>query len=106
MNLLTSIGWGPEPGVSTPFGAISTWGMAIFRPRLAGIYISGRISDPGMGPYPLRARRNSTKLSQSAIGRWRWGFHTVRGGVDPGDHFFRPWLVDVAHVSKDFLFAH
>ena len=27
--------------------------------------------------------------------RWGWGFHTVRGGVDPVDHRFRPWLVAV-----------
>ena len=26
--------------------------------------------------------------SQSATGQWGWGFDTVRGGFDPGDHRF------------------
>ena len=24
-----------------------------------------------------------------------WGFHTLRGGIDPGDIHFRPWVVRV-----------
>ena len=39
-----------------------------------------------MGPYPPRVvLALRTRPSQSAIGRWGWGFHTVRGGTDPGD---------------------
>ena len=36
--------------------------------------------------------------------RWArdWGFHTVRGGFDPGDHRFRPEVVRVVKVLKDF----
>ena len=30
------------------------------------------------------------------------GFHTVRGGIDPWDHHFRPRFVGVAHGLKDF----
>ena len=37
----------------------------------------------------------STIPSQSAIGQWDWGFHTVRGGFDPGDHRFRPQVVKI-----------
>ena len=45
---------------------------------------------------------SSTIPRQSAIGQWDWGFHTVRGGVDPGDHCFRPQVVGVVKVWKDF----
>ena len=30
-----------------------------------------------------------------------WGFHTVRGGIDPGDHRFRPRSVTSIDVWKD-----
>ena len=30
-----------------------------------------------------------------------WGFHTARGGIDPGDLCFRPRVVGVAKVWKD-----
>ena len=50
----------------------------------------------------LGVRWLSTIPSQSAIGQWDWGFHTVRGGVDPGDHCFRPQVVGVVKVWKDF----
>ena len=40
--------------------------------------------------------------SQLAIGRWDWGFHTVRDGVDPADRRFRPWAVEVVDVLNDF----
>ena len=33
--------------------------------------------------------------SQSAICRWGEGFHTVRGGVDPGVHRFSPGLSEL-----------
>ena len=44
----------------------------------------------------------STIPSQSAIGQWDCGFHTVRGGFDPGDHRLRPQVVEVVKVLKDF----
>ena len=37
---------------------------------------------------------------QSAISQWRWSFHTVRGGIDPGDNYFRPRGVGVVRVCK------
>ena len=50
----------------------------------------------------LSPRSGSTNLSQSAASQWGWGFHTVRGGIDPGDHRFRPRIVGVIEVWKDF----
>ena len=40
--------------------------------------------------------------SKSAIGQWDWGFHTVRGGFDPGDYRVRPQVVGVVTVPRDF----
>ena len=52
-----------------------------------------------MRTYPSRgAPALRTILSQSAIGQWGWGFHTVRGGFDPRDHRFRPRVVGVVEV--------
>ena len=57
-----------------------------------------------MGPYPPRvALALFLSPRQSAIGRWDWGFHTVRGGVNPGDHRFRPGVVGVVDVMERFL---
>ena len=63
----------------------------------------GMISNAGMGTYlPQSALALCTIPSQSAIGQWDWGFHTVRGGFGPRDHRFRPQVVGVAKVLKDF----
>ena len=63
----------------------------------------GGIYDPGMGPCrPRVALALFLSPSQSAIGRQGWGFHTVRGGFDPGDHRFRPQVVGVVDVWRDF----
>ena len=40
---------------------------------------------------------------QSATSQWRWGFHTVRGGINPGDLRFRPLFVGVVEIWKDFV---
>ena len=43
-----------------------------------------------MGPYPPRVVLDRcTSPNQSAIGRWDWGFHVVRGGVNLGECRFR-----------------
>ena len=52
----------------------------------------------GWGPIPPCCLR-STRRSQSAIGPWDEGFHTVRGGVDPGKIDFRP--CGVVEIWKD-----
>ena len=62
----------------------------------------GKMSDPGMGPLSSPSAANFKIPSQSAIGRWRWGFHTMRGGIDLGDHRFRPRFVGVVEVWNDF----
>lgn len=46
----------------------------------------------------------SMSPSQSMITRWVWGFHTVRGGVDPGDRRFFPRFVGVVYIWKDFFY--
>ena len=47
--------WG---GVSTPRGAVSIRAVSVFVPGLLELWIYGRISDPGMGNYPPRVRRD------------------------------------------------
>ena len=83
-------------GVSTPCGAVSTRGITVFVPGLSYLYIYGGISDPGMGPCrPRVALTFSSSPSRSAIGRRGWGFHTVRGGSDPGITIFVPALSEL-----------
>ena len=72
-----------------------------FRPRFVRVYMYGRISGQGLAPHPLRvalALRTQTN-QQSDRG---WGFHTVRRGIDPGNHRFRPRFVGIVDVWKDF----
>ena len=158
-----------ELGVSTPCGAVSTCGINVLVPGLLEVQRYGRISDPGMRPYPPRVRRDldvgpgetlaarwlhepqsinnqprrlgfphragryrpggplfSSPVRRSCRGAegflikewglivpaWRWlyepqsisdqpmglGFHTVRGGINPENHRFRPRLVGVVKV--------
>ena len=52
-----------------------------------------------MGPYlPQLELAQRTSPSQSENGRWDWRFHTVRGGIDPGDIRVRLRVVGVADV--------
>ena len=41
-------------------------------------------------------------LSQSATSQLGWGFHTLRGGINPGDLRFRPRVVGVVDIWKGF----
>ena len=41
-------------------------------------------------------------ISDELVSRMGKGFHTVRGGIDPGDRYFRPRYVGVADIWKDF----
>ena len=41
-------------GVSTPCVAVSTRRTTVFVPGLSELYMYGRISDPGIGPYPAQ----------------------------------------------------
>ena len=64
-----------------------------FRPRLIGVvdikkaFVSedGIVCSPSAGGF--------TNPSQSATSQWGWGFHTVRGGIDPEYHRFDPTLL-------------
>ena len=57
----------------------------------------------GVAPYRLiSALALYTIPSQSTIGQWDWGFHAVRDCFDPGDLRFRPQVVGVVKVLKDF----
>ena len=44
----------------------------------------------------------SMSPSQSAITQLDWHFHTLRGGVDSGDPRFRPRVVGLVNIWKDF----
>ena len=90
-------------GVSKPCGAVSTREITVFVPRLSELQMCGEISDPGMGPCrPRVALALFWSPSQSAIGRKDWGFHTSRGGFDPGDRRFRPCVVGVVDAWREF----
>ena len=69
-----------------------------------------------MGPYHPRVRRN---LGVAPMGNfrarwlhelqpisnltlWGWGFHTVRGVINPGNLRFRPRFVEVVEIWEDF----
>ena len=45
-----------------------------------------------MGPWPLRQRRDLH------LGQSDWGFHTVRGGINPGDARFLRRVVGVVEI--------
>ena len=53
----------------------------------------GRIYDPGMVSYPPGV----ALTLRTPV----WGFRTVRGGIDPGGHRFRPGFVIIVDVWKD-----
>ena len=40
--------------------------------------------------------------SQLATSQLGWGFHTLQGGIDPEDLRFRPRVVGVVEIWKDF----
>ena len=79
-----------QVGVSTPSGAVSTRETTVFVPGLSELEMYGRIYDPGMGCYPPRV---AMALRTSGC-----GFHAVRGGIDPGDHRFRPQFVGFVYI--------
>ena len=74
-------------GVSTPCMEVSTRGTTVFVPGSLKLYIYGRISDRGVVSYPPRVAL--------ALQTPYWGFHTVRGGIDPGDHRVRLQLLEL-----------
>ena len=96
---------GPQPTMVYPhsWGFNTVWAGVVrgdnrFRRRLIGVvdarkaicFDHGIVYSPGAGGF--------TSPSQSAISQLGWGFHNVRGGIDPGDHRFRPRFVGVVKV--------
>ena len=85
-----------------------------FRPWVVGVvdtwkgFYSGdeTLSSPGVaGPRRCPERKLSTRvgsmsLSQSATSQLGWGFHTLRGGIDPGDLRSHPRVVGVVDIWK------
>ena len=83
----------PGVGVATSFGALLNRRITAVDPGLLELYVNGRfclVCDQGMGPYPYHVRRNPDVIPTSSISHqpWCWDFHTVRGGIDPGDRRF------------------
>ena len=56
----------------------------------------------GDGPLSSPGAADCTNLGQLAMGRWGWGFYTVRDGIDPGNHRFRPQFVGFVHVWEEY----
>ena len=105
--------------------AIGHWGLCLltvwggidsgehrFRRRVVGDVgvLKLFLSDDGtlISPEAARPRRwregeslpraGFTSPSPSATSQWGWSFHTVRGGIDPGDLYFRPPFVGVVEI--------
>ena len=123
----------PRAGsMSTTQSALSLWGWSLhtvrggidpgdlcFRPRVVGVDEIRKdfrsrdktLSSPGAaGPrrWPegqLSPRAGSMSFIQSATSQWGWGLDILRGGVDPGDLRFRPLIVRVAEIWKDFSYG-
>ena len=49
----------------------------------------------------LSPRAGSMSLIQSATSQWGWGFHTLKGGIDPGDLCSRPRGVGVVEIWRE-----
>ena len=105
------VGW----GFYTARGGIDP-GDLCFRPRAVGVvdlwryFTSGdkTLSSPGaVEPrrWPegqLSPRAASMNLSQVATSQLGWSFHALRGDIDPEDLRFRPRVIKVVEIWKDF----
>ena len=83
-----------------------------FRPRVVGVVDTwnefgpgdGKLSSPGpAGPRrcpegQLSPRAGYMSLSQLATSQLGWGFHTLRGGINPEDLRFRPRVVGIVDI--------
>ena len=110
-SAITQWGW----GFHTLRGDIDQRDI-FFRPQVVGVVDifggfragDGNVSSPGaVEPrrWPegqLSPRAGSISPSQSAITQWGWGFHTLRGGIDPRDLRLRSRVVGAAEIEEDF----
>ena len=74
----------------------------LFRPRFVGVAEVRKNLLSVDGILSSLDAAGSTTPSQSAICQWGWGFHTVRGGIDPVNHRVRSRFVGGIGVWKDF----
>ena len=49
---------------------------------------------------PGFARHRPKAPAKADISDWGWDFHTLRGGIDPGDVQFRPQVAGVVDAWK------
>lgn len=49
----------------------------------------------------MRRNLNATQADRSAVSQRGLGFYTVRGGMDSGDHPYRPGVLGVVNVWED-----
>ena len=120
----------PRAGSISPSqSAITQWGWDFhtardgtdpgdlrFRLRVVAVVEIWRDFSSGDKPYPPRCGGTSTLPRGATLAarwlhepqpisnqpEWGWGFHTLRGGIDPGDLHFRPRVVGVVDVRMDF----
>ena len=109
-SAITQLGW----GFYTARGGINP-GDLLFRPQVVVFVDIWRVfssrdktlSSPGAaGPrrWPegqLSPCAGSMSLIQSATSQWGWGFHTLKGGIDPGDLCSRPRGVGVVEIWRE-----
>lgn len=87
-------------GVFTPYAAFSTRGITVCVLVFSELYIyvwkqlyfGDQTLSPSGTTEPGRYR------SQSTFSQWSWGFHTVCGDIDPGDHCSCPQFARVVKV--------
>ena len=90
-------------GVSTSCAVISTHSITAFVPGVLGLYVCGRIFSRDGTLSSWGCCGASTLSRGETLPAWWFceseqtseqltggGLHTVQGGIDPGDHCFRP----------------
>ena len=104
-------GWNYPPGsrwstingarVSTPWGVVRTRGTVVFVLGALGCrtckYMEG---NPKRGSGTILPVLRWLYEPQPICDQYGWDFHTVRGGVDPGDHRFHSRGVGVVNVRR------
>ena len=83
-----------------------------FRPRAVGVveiwreFLSGDDTLSSLGAAGPRRWPEGRWLHDESHPisniQWVWGFHTLRGGIDPGDLRFRPRVAGIVEIWKDF----
>ena len=95
-----------QVGVSTPCGEVSTWGITVFVP---GLWWRWVYKPQVWVPHSCEAVSTRGTIFFVPVFWCRWLYEPqvevstpCKGGIDPGDHRFRPSFVGVVDVWKDF----